>query len=429
MQSYLDLTRFDGNEKLFEAVEMAIISIIWGVPLHIHAEGLRGTGKTTIMRAAREIMPPIERISGCLYNCDPQCPHCPDHKHLSPEEIAVIGTETVPRPFLEISASAKIGTIVGSIDLSKITDSANPIAALLPGIIPQAHRGVIFVDEINRLADTAPELTDVLLDVMGTKPGRVQIEETGLPVVELPVQVSVWAASNPDEDPGPLQEIRRQLSDRFDFVVDMGRSRDVDAVVKILEQSAESHKDSFAAVEPKDSDIRVLHLRTKFEQIAEKYKENNMPDFLRSFIARTYIKYNLESLRAIEAIQHGALLNAAWREAEQILISDILKVIPMALQHRVEPETLAKVLGSPLQSRTDHQTYDDTNLNTATGNDAPAGKSSFINAFKELIGKDQKTKSQKNDTIQAIPQNKARVIDDIKPDDLIKTEDDFRSKH
>jgi len=52
---------------------------------------------------------------------------------------------------------------------------------MLPGTLPQAHRGIVLVDEVNRLADTAPELTDILLDAMGTKPGRVQIEETVYP--------------------------------------------------------------------------------------------------------------------------------------------------------------------------------------------------------------------------------------------------------
>ncbi|MDN5376498.1 MAG: magnesium chelatase subunit, partial [Thermacetogenium sp.] len=153
---------------------------------------------------------------------------------MTPEEIAALGTEQIPVPFLEISHSAKIGTVAGTIDLGKLTNPSRPEAALLPGIIPQAHRGIVFVDEINRLADTSPEITDVLLDAMGTKPGRVQIEETGLPVVEVPVAVSVWAASNPDEEPGPLAEIRRQLSDRFDLVIPMGRPTTPEEVVDIL---------------------------------------------------------------------------------------------------------------------------------------------------------------------------------------------------
>lgn len=320
MKLYNELARHDGNSTLFEVVEMGIISMLWNIPLHIHAEGLRGTGKTTIMRAARQIMPPIVRIKDCLYNCDPAHPHCPNHRHLSKEEVEALGTETVARPFLEISHSAKIGTIAGSIDLKKITNTANPEAALLPGIIPQANRGIIFVDEINRLADTSPEITDVLLDVMGTKPGRVQIEETGLPVVELPVNVSVWAASNPDEEPGPLQEIRRQLSDRFDLVVEMGRTTSPDAIADILIQSEQKRLGKTdTARRSVDHSGRI---QKEMESIARKYESMEMPDFLRNYIARLYVKYNLESFRAIEAIQHAALLNCALRQRDKVLVSE-----------------------------------------------------------------------------------------------------------
>ncbi|HEY8488546.1 MAG TPA: AAA family ATPase [Thermaerobacter sp.] len=234
MQDYATLIRHEGNRHLFEAVEMSIIAQLWGEPLHLHAEGVRGTGKTTILRAARRILPRIERIRGCPYNCDPQAPHCPLHAHWTPDQIAAHGTEWIPMPFREISPSAKVGTVTGSLDLARLTDATRPEAALLPGTLAQAHRGIVLVDEINRLADVAPELADCLLDVMGTKPGRLQIEETGLPPVEIPVRVAVWAASNPDEEPGPLEEIRRQLSDRFDLVLDVRRPGEPWLVKRIL---------------------------------------------------------------------------------------------------------------------------------------------------------------------------------------------------
>jgi magnesium chelatase subunit I len=77
MIPFSKLERYDGNEALFDLVLMSIVSTYGGEPLHIHAEGLRGTGKTTIMRAARGILPNITRIKGCIYNCDPAAPHCP----------------------------------------------------------------------------------------------------------------------------------------------------------------------------------------------------------------------------------------------------------------------------------------------------------------------------------------------------------------
>ncbi len=339
------LERYEGNEALFQTVMMSIVSSYAGEPLHLHAEGLRGTGKTTIMRAARGILPTITRIKGCIYNCDPLDPHCPKHRDLSASEIEAIGTEDIQMPFLEISHSAKVGTVAGSIDLARLTDISKPEAHLLPGLIPQAHRGIIFIDEINRLADTSPEITDILLDVMGNKPGHLQIEEAGLPAVDIQVRVSVWAASNPDEDPGPLEEIRRQLSDRFDLVCYMGRPDSVDIVANILEENSYSYR------------VRNVHKKEKrplksneqgYKRDVIKWAENYqclyMPDFLRSYIARLYLKHNLESIRAIEAIQQAALLHAVLQGREKVLISDVNQVIPMALKHRVDGDTLVRLI-------------------------------------------------------------------------------------
>lgn len=453
MKSYTDLSRHDGNNTLFEVVEMGIISMLWNVPLHIHAEGLRGTGKTTIMRAARQIMPPIVRIKDCLYNCDPANPHCPNHKHLSEEEIAALGSETVPRPFLEISHSAKIGTIAGSIDLQKITNSANPEAALLPGIIPQAHRGVIFIDEINRLADTSPEITDILLDVMGTKPGRVQIEETGLPVVELPVQVSVWAASNPDEEPGPLQEIRRQLSDRFDLVVEMGRTTSPDAIADILVQSEQRRLGQAELV--KKTGSHSARLQKEMASIANKFESLTMPDFLRNFIARLYVKYNLESFRAIEAIQHAAILHCALRQRDQLLVSDILKVVPLALKHRVEIDTLTKIMNNssdskpsggdnissptanissqskkkePATSFSEYEPASNDGISEITA-EPPKEEKSFFKPLKQFFsGKPDKSETDAagGDPVKASPLNKAKRLPDLNLDELVKSEGDFK---
>jgi magnesium chelatase subunit I len=346
MIPFYKLERYEGNESLFELVMMSIVSSYVGEPLHVHAEGLRGTGKTTIMRAARDILPTIERIKGCIYNCDPAAPHCPHHKNLSAEEIKAIGVEEIPMPFLEISHSAKVGTVAGSIDLARLTDPAHPEAQLLPGIIPQAHRGIIFIDEINRLADTSPEITDILLDVMGNKPGHLQIEEAGLPVVEITVSVSVWAASNPDEEPGPLEEIRRQLSDRFDMVCYMGRPDSLDILANMLEENSHFHKakqankaETAAVDESKNEQYRNDIIRW-----AEMYEKTDLPDFLRNFIARLYIKHNLESIRAIQAMQQGAVLHSVLKNRDKVMITDVTYMIPLVLKHRVDGDTLVRMI-------------------------------------------------------------------------------------
>lgn len=346
MIPFSKLERYEGNQALFDLVLMSIVSSYVGEPLHVHAEGLRGTGKTTIMRASRGILPKITRIKNCIYNCDPEDPHCPLHRGLDSDEIEKLGTEQVPMPFLEISHSAKVGTVAGSIDLGRLTDPSHPEARLLPGLIPQAHRGIIFIDEINRLADTSPEITDILLDVMGNKPGHIQIEEAGLPTVDVLVSVSVWAASNPDEDPGPLEEIRRQLSDRFDMVCYMGRPDSVDILSHILKEN--SHTNKIMRGKEKN-DAAVLDLdneqyREKIIQWANSYEKTELPDFLRNFIARLYIKNNLESIRAIEAMQQGAVLFSCIKNRDKVQVNDVTSMMPLVLKHRVDGDTLIRMI-------------------------------------------------------------------------------------
>ncbi len=324
---YSRLIRHSGNQDLFRVVEMSVAALLHGRPFHIQAEGCRGTGKTTIMRAARELLPPITRIKDCLYNCDPAAPHCPLHRHLSHEQIAVLGTEEVPRPFLEISQAAKLGTVVGSIDLAKLTNPTNPLAALLPGTIPQAHRGIIFIDEINRLADTTPELADVLLDVMGTRPGRVQIEEPGLPVVELPVTVGIWAASNPDEDPGPLSRIRKQLADRFDLTVAMGRPDSYQAVVNILSGQDEGQEAA--------GNIR---------QLSGSLDDIEVSPELRQLLGKIYLDFGLESLRSVAAMEAAACLAALLAGSSAAGIAELRQVVPLALAHRVNADTINAIM-------------------------------------------------------------------------------------
>ncbi len=332
MNSYHSLIRHDGNTQLFHAVEMSILSQSNDLPFHIHAEGVRGTGKTTIMRAAQSLLPPILRIKGCIFNCHPDAPHCPEHSQLSAEEIEAVGVEYVPRPFLEISHSAKIGTVVGSIDIGKLTDKNTPVAAILPGTIPQAHRGIIFIDEINRLADTSPELADVLLDVMGSKPGRIQIEETGLPMIKMPVSVSVWAASNPDEDPGSLAHIRKQLSDRFDATVTMECPRDYEAVYKILDQATDTRNKL------------VQYIETPNTFTTSNLKRLEVQPLVKRLLASIYVDFELESLRAIKSLQLAAALSTQLTGKQDISITDLMRVVPLVLAHRVDHSTLINIL-------------------------------------------------------------------------------------
>jgi magnesium chelatase subunit I len=338
LRSYESLVKHEGNSALFAAIEISIVSTLAGRPVHVHAEGVRGTGKTTIMRAAAGILPMIERITGCDHNCRPWAPHCPDHVSAPPARLREIGSEFVQMPFLEISHSARLGTVVGSIDLARVVDPSNPQAALLLGTIPRANRGIIFIDEINRLADTSPELTDVLLDTMGTKPGRVQIEEAGLPVVSLPLETGVWAASNPDEDPGPLEDVRRQLSDRFDLSVEMGRACEPGMIRRILEC------DDFDVPRRAPEAPTAGCWPGRMAAAALLAPRVLFPDEMVELLATIYVDFDIESIRALEAARTAARCRAALAGRSRVSIEDLRAVLGMVLRHRVEVAALANIL-------------------------------------------------------------------------------------
>ena len=332
---YGELVRHAGSEALHDALELSLLALDLGHPLHVHAEGLRGTGKTTIIRAAARLVPRISRIRGCPYNCDPARPHCPLHRDLEPVTIHALGVEEVPAPFLEISPSAKIGTVVGAIDLARLVNTDRADAALLPGTLARAHRGIVFVDEINRLADTAPELADALLDVMGTKPGRLQIEETGLAPVVLPLCVTVWAASNPDEEPGPLGDIRRQLADRFDLMVAMRRPADPRAVLAVLQRVSLTET----------VERRAVADATPAEPApARGGPVPDLPAPLQETIARAYCEFQIESLRAVQAWQAASRMQALREGRACAEVDDLRRTAALALRHRLQPEELARLL-------------------------------------------------------------------------------------
>lgn len=358
LKRYRDLVIHEGNQPLVDALEMSVLSLLAGRPIHVHVEGLRGTGKTTVVRAMESILPAIKRIKGCRYNCEPTTPHCPMHRNLRHDEVSELGTESIPIPFLEISHAAKLGTVVGSIDLARVVDPNQADVALLPGVIPRAFRGIIFVDEINRLADTSPELTDVLLDVMGTKPGRIQIEETGLPTFTMPVMSCVWAASNPDEEPGALEDIRRQLSDRFDFVINMGRPQNHDTVKRILSGSETS------------GESKWLQQGSSVPQKAGLLQKIVLPDELASLLAELYISFGVESLRAVEAISLGARARAALNSRTTVLLDDIRGVLAFTLRHRVDGATLINISKflDEYESRCGRHRYSDKTPQDSRGN-------------------------------------------------------------
>lgn len=325
--------------------------------------------------------------------------------------------------------------------MERLSAKGRPEAALLLGTIPKAHRGIVFIDEINRIADTSPEIADVLLDVMGTKPGRLQIEETGLTSVELSVSVTVWAASNPDEDPGPLENIRRQLSDRFDFAVNVERPLEPSVIRRILEGEEKGP----GTLLPDKTDI-FMRAKSREGQYRPAAK-------LKELLAQIYVNFGLESLRGVEAILLGASARGALL-GKTPDIDDIMYMARYALRHRSESKNIAdifKFLNDIKEKEKKNFISNDIKKDLPAdaqqaaqnkGKEAPDSPKSkdgrFPNPLDKLMAR-LRQKSGRNDgkassgsggikskqSIPVAPPNRAVSIKELELKDYIKTEEDF----
>nr|MBA3424145.1 magnesium chelatase [Rubrobacter sp.] len=124
--------------------------------------GEKGTAKSTAVRALAKLLPPIRVISGCPYSCDPESPNleCPAGPHPADSP-----SDECPVRLVELPVGASTDRLTGTLDIEKALVEGKK--AFEPGLLAAAHRGILYVDEVNLLSD---HLVDLLLDVaaMGT---------------------------------------------------------------------------------------------------------------------------------------------------------------------------------------------------------------------------------------------------------------------
>jgi magnesium chelatase subunit I len=120
--------------------------------------GPKGTGKTTLVRAAGELLPVLERAT-CAYGCDPQgsnlCAQCAELR----ERGAKVPARKLRGEIAELPANAQLDDVVGAVDLRAALERSS--VASRPGLLAAANRNTLYVDEINLLADV---VVDALLD-------------------------------------------------------------------------------------------------------------------------------------------------------------------------------------------------------------------------------------------------------------------------
>ncbi|MEU9825559.1 VWA domain-containing protein [Micromonospora chersina] len=278
--------------------------------------GEKGTAKSTAVRALAGLLPPVDRVAACRFACDPAAfdPGCPDGPH-----PAGSAAERRPARLVELPVGAAEDRVVGSLDLEKAL--AEGVRAYEPGLLAAAHRGVLYVDEVNLLHD---HLVDLLLDAAAM--GRCHVEREGVSVSHA-ARFLLVGTMNPEEG-----ELRPQLLDRFGLTVEVAASRDPAVRAEVVRRrlAADADPAGFAAGWAEaDAEVarRVADARRRLPRVA-------LPDAALRQIAEVCAAFDVDGMRADIVTARTAVAHAAWQGRDRVTADDVRVAARLALPHR-----------------------------------------------------------------------------------------------
>ena len=322
-----------GQEDLKLALLLNAISPEVGGVL---VRGEKGTAKSTAVRALARLLPPIRVISGCPYSCDPesQNPECPAGPH--PEDAS---WEWRPVRLAELPVGASTDRLTGTLDIERALTQGEK--AFEPGILASAHRGILYVDEVNLLSD---HLVDLLLDVAAM--GVNHVEREGVSVRH-PSRFILVGTMNPEEG-----ELRPQLLDRFGVTVEVSGNLDMDERVEIVRRRLryESDPEDFAT----EWAAADRELSRSIEEARGGLPAVHLPEETLHKIAAVCTHLGVDGLRGDLVTAKAARALAAWEARGVVATEDVRRAALLALPHRrrrspfeetgIDPEELESLL-------------------------------------------------------------------------------------
>jgi len=281
--------------------------------------GDRGTGKSTAVRALAALLPPITAVKTCPINAEtPDA--VPDWA-----EVTTTETETRPTPVIDLPLGVTEDRVTGALDIERALVQGEK--AFQPGLLAQANRGYLYIDEVNLLED---HIVDLLLDV--AQSGENVVERDGLSIRHAARFVLV-GSGNPEEG-----ELRPQLLDRFGLSVEVRSPTDIEERIDVIRRrdAFESDPDAFLADwGPKDAEIRDKILAARSALGSTETPEDTLRD-----AAQLCVTLGADGLRGELTLLRAGRALAAYEGAPAMTRDHVRRVAPIALAHRLRRDPL-----------------------------------------------------------------------------------------
>ena len=306
-----------GQEDMKKALVLNVVNPRLGGVL---IQGEKGTAKSTAVRALADLLPPRQCIKGCRFHDDPNdksnwCDEC--HEKYDNAEPPV---EELPMKVVELPVSATEDRVVGTLDIEAAIKEGK--SSFETGILADANRNILYVDEINLLDD---HVVDVLLDSAAM--GINTVEREGISYSH-PARFSLVGTMNPEEG-----DIRPQLLDRFALSVYVAGEKDLDRRAEVIKRrlAYEDDPETFIAQWQEEQKNEVHRIQRAMKLLPQVTASN---EILRT-AAQISIALEVDGHRADIVLIKTAETLAAVDGHTEVTKDDLKTAAKLALPHRM----------------------------------------------------------------------------------------------
>ena len=284
-------------------------------------KGEKGTAKSTAVRALAELLPAMEVVQGCKFQCDPKDSNhrCDDCSALLQREEA-LPVESAKMRVVELPVSATEDRVVGTLDIEHAIKHGEK--KFEPGILALANRNILYVDEINLLDD---HVVDVLLDAAAM--GINTVEREGVSYSH-PARFVLVGTMNPEEG-----DIRPQLLDRFGLSVVVTGEHNPEQRVEVIKRRLAYEQDADAFIAQYQEEQEALAAR--IIQAGKLLPRVTIDDRLLETVAKLAVELGVDGHRADITVIKTALTVAAFNGRTEVELEDLKQAAKLVLPHRM----------------------------------------------------------------------------------------------